>query len=154
MNFEWMLFRFTSTDCKNLCQAVKSSKQLTVLRLHHSQVADDQARLLISYLLDHPVLRELGRHGCCSIATPMCYGHFAADLSHNKLADGAGRALSKLLNGHSCIHTLNVCNNSIGGQGGIAIGHTLANNTTLTSLNLRMNRCTNNIGSFISSDDM
>lgn len=60
MNFEWMLFQFTPTDCKNLCQAVKSSKQLTVLRLHHSQVADDQARLLISYLLEHPVLRELG----------------------------------------------------------------------------------------------
>ena len=66
-----MLFRFTSTDCKNLCQAVKSSKELTVLRLHHSQVADDQARLLISYLLDHPVLRELGRCDCYSIATPI-----------------------------------------------------------------------------------
>lgn len=62
MNFEWMLFQFTPNDCKNLCQAVKGSKQLTILRLHHSQVADDQARLLISYLLDHPVLRELG--GC------------------------------------------------------------------------------------------
>ena len=60
MNFEWSLFHFTPNDCKNLCQAVKSSKQLTVLRLHHSQVSDDQARLLISYLLDHPILRELG----------------------------------------------------------------------------------------------
>lgn len=60
MNFEWMLFRFTPNDCKSLCQAVKNSRQLTVLRLHHSQVADDQARLLISYLLDHPVLKELG----------------------------------------------------------------------------------------------
>lgn len=71
MNFEWMLFQFTPTDCKNLCQAVKGSKQLTVLRLHHSQVADGQARLLISYLLDHPVLRELGGCGCCTIAPPI-----------------------------------------------------------------------------------
>ena len=61
-------------------------------------------------------------------------------MSHNKVADGAGRALSKLLNGHSHMHTLNVCNNCIGGQGGIAIGHALANNTHLTSLNLRLNR--------------
>lgn len=68
------------------------------------------------------------------------YRYTIADLSHNKLADGAGRALSKLLNEHSHIHTLNVCNNSIGGQGGIAIGHALANNTRLTTLNLRLNR--------------
>ena len=64
MNFEWMLFQFTPTDCKNLCQAVKSSKCLQTLRLHHSQVSDDQARQLISYLLDHPVLKELGGCGC------------------------------------------------------------------------------------------
>lgn len=68
------------------------------------------------------------------------YIHSVADLSHNKLADGAGRAISKLLNGHSHIHTLNLCDNSIGGQGGIAIGHALANNTHLISLNLRLNR--------------
>ncbi|XP_065888616.1 dynein regulatory complex subunit 5-like [Dysidea avara] len=121
MNFEWMLFQFTPTDCKNLCQAVKSSKCLQTLRLHHSQVSDDQARQLISYLLDHPVLKEL-------------------ELSHNKLGDGAGRALSKLLNGHSNLHTLDVSNNCIGGQGGIAIGHALANNTHLVCLNLRLNR--------------
>ena len=143
MNFEWMLFQFTPTDCKNLCLAVKSSKQLTILRLHHSQVADDQARLLISYLLDHPVLRELG--GCvCFIIAPPIIIDTVTDLSHNKLGDGAGRALSKLLNGHSHIHTLNVCNNSIGGQGGIAIGHALTNNTQLISLNLRLNRYANN----------
>ena len=63
-----------------------------------------------------------------------------AELSHNKLGDGAGRALSKLLNGHSNIHTLIVSNNCIGGQGGIAIGHALANNTHLVSLDLRLNR--------------
>lgn len=75
---------------------------------------------------------------CCIIAPPIIT--IVADLSHNKLADGAGRALSKLLNGHSHIHTLNVCDNTIGGQGGIAIGHALANNTHLISLNLRLNR--------------
>jgi len=67
--------------------------------------------------------------------------HFTiAELSHNKLGDGAGRALSKLLNGHSNLHTLDVSNNCIGGQGGVAIGHALANNTHLVCLNLRLNR--------------
>ena len=51
-----------------------------------------------------------------------------------------GRALSKLLNGHSNLHTLDVSNNYIGGQGGIAIGHALTNNTHLVCLNLRLNR--------------
>ena len=80
MNFEWMLFHFTPNDCKSLCQAVKSSKQLTVLRLHHSQVSDDQARLLISYLLDHPVLRELGEYGC-SITISSIIGDFKVGIA-------------------------------------------------------------------------
>ena len=127
-------------DCKNLCQAVKSSKCLRTLRLHHSQVSDDQARQLISYLLDHPVLQELGEcvHGCMHLTEPQPFS--IAELSHNKLGDGAGRALSKLLNGHSNLHTLDVSNNCIGGQGGVAIGHALANNTRLVCLNLRLNR--------------
>lgn len=63
------------------------------------------------------------------------------DLSHNRLGSRTGRALGKLLNVPSCpLETLVITNNEIGIEGGNAIGHALKNNTTLLSLNLRMNR--------------
>ena len=70
----------------------------------------------------------------------MLFITFFIDLSYNKLSNGAGRALGKLLNGHSVLHTLNITSNSIGSIGGISLGHALNVNTTLTHLNLRLNR--------------
>ena len=61
-------------------------------------------------------------------------------MSYNKLGDGTGRALGKLINGHSVLTVLNVSNNSIGSIGGISLGHALQTNTTLTHLNLKLNR--------------
>lgn len=121
MNFEWGLFEFTKTDCLQLAKAVKSATHLKVLCVCHSKITDERARLLISYLLDHPGLTTL-------------------NLSHNKLGDSSGRALSKLLNGHSVLRVLDVSNNNIGAVGGSSIGHALQNNTTLKLLNLRFNR--------------
>ncbi len=63
------------------------------------------------------------------------------DLSHNKLGDSAGRAVGKLLNGHSPkLVTLELCSNMIGAQGGVSIGHALQNNEVLKELSLRLNR--------------
>ena len=68
------------------------------------------------------------------------YIYIHTDLSHNKLGDSSGRALGKLLNGHSVLRVLDVSNNNIGAVGGSSIGHALQNNTTLKLLNLRFNR--------------
>lgn len=65
-------------------------------------------------------------------------------MSYNKLGDGTGRALGKLINGHSMLTVLNVSNNSIGSTGGISLGHALQTNTTLTHLNLKLNRYNKN----------
>ena len=65
---------------------------------------------------------------------------FLADLSHNKLGDGTGRAIGKLINGHCPkLTVLNLSNNLIEAIGGISIGHALQNNSTLKELDLRMN---------------
>ena len=58
------------------------------------------------------------------------------DLSHNKLGDGTGRAIGKLINGRCPKLTVL---NLIEAFGGVSIGHALQNNTTLKELNLRMN---------------
>lgn len=62
------------------------------------------------------------------------------DLSHNKLGDGAGRAIAKLLNNHCVLHTLDISNNRISEPGGSSIGHALQNNTHLKILNMKLNR--------------
>ena len=62
------------------------------------------------------------------------------DLSHNKLGDGMGRALGKLLSGHTVLTSLDLCDNLIGIMGGASIGHALQTNTTLKHLNLRLNK--------------
>ena len=61
MNFEWGLFNFTDEDCRKLAAAIKATKHLRVLRIHHSKVEDKKARLLVSHLLDHPGLQTLGK---------------------------------------------------------------------------------------------
>ena len=135
MNFEWGLFNFTNEDCQRLAGAVKASKHLKILRIHHSKIEDKKARLLISHLLDHPGLQTLG------IIVLLCQYYFSIiDMSYNKLGDGTGRAVGKLLNGHSVLTTLNISNNCIGSIGGISLGHSLQTNTTLTHLNLKLNR--------------
>ena len=62
------------------------------------------------------------------------------DLSHNKLGDGMGRALGKLLSGSTVLTILDLSDNLIGSMGGAAIGHALQINTTLKHLNLRLNK--------------
>uniref|UniRef100_A0A673H7D4 T-complex-associated testis-expressed protein 1-like n=1 Tax=Sinocyclocheilus rhinocerous TaxID=307959 RepID=A0A673H7D4_9TELE len=120
MNFEWNLFAFTFRDCESLAKALNSCKTLQVFKIHRCKVDDEKCCLLVSHLLDHPSLQEL-------------------DFSHNHISDRGARAIGKLLN-HSQLKRLVVCNNQIRGPGAQALAHALSKNTTLMSLNLRLNR--------------
>ena len=62
------------------------------------------------------------------------------DLSYNKISDSGARAIGKFLNGHSKLIHLNLCGNQIRGPGASAISHALQKNTTLRTLNIRLNR--------------
>ena len=121
MNFEWILFQFTSRDCLQLAKCVAGLKTLKVFRLHQSKVDDDKVRVLISHLLEHPSLIEL-------------------DLSHNIISDRGARAVAKFINNHSQLVSLNVSDNNIRANGALAIAHALTKNTLLKTLNIRMNR--------------
>ena len=83
----------------------------------------------------------------CLVCAVASYTPSHADLSHNKLGDGAGRALGKLLNGHApSLTCLDASSNSIGETGGVSLGHALQGNSTLRELNLRMNRWVGLVG--------
>ncbi|NXC45298.1 DRC5 protein, partial [Penelope pileata] len=119
MNFEWNLFKFTYQDCCNLASALKMCHNLKVFKLMRSNVDDDKTKLLVRNLLDHPSLVEL-------------------NLSHNLIGDKGTQAVSKLIN-HSKLEILDLCNNQIRHEGAQALAQALAENHTLTSLNLRLN---------------
>ena len=74
------------------------------------------------------------------VSLPTLVSSLCTDMSHNKLGDGSGRAVAKLLNGHAPkLASVDLSDNLIGIQGGVAIGHVLQLNNTLRELNLRMN---------------
>ncbi|XP_030577686.1 dynein regulatory complex subunit 5 [Archocentrus centrarchus] len=120
MNFEWSMFELTHRDCESLGKAVESCKTLKLFRLYLSHLEDKKCRLLVKYLLDHPSLSTL-------------------DFSHNVIGDSGARAIGKLLT-RSKLKVLKLSDNNIGGPGAKAIAHALSKNTTLVSLNLRLNR--------------
>ncbi|XP_005043296.1 PREDICTED: T-complex-associated testis-expressed protein 1 [Ficedula albicollis] len=119
MNFEWSLFNFTELDCSNLAAAVKMCRNLKVFKLTRSKVNDDKMKLLARNLQNHPCLLEL-------------------DLSHNLIGDHGAQALGKLIS-HSRLEILDLCNNQICHLGAQALAQGLAESSTLTSLNLRLN---------------
>jgi len=85
-------------------------------------VDDEKVRILVSRILDHPVLAEL-------------------DLSHNVIGDHGARALGKLLVAGRCRLTrLALADNAIRAAGAQALAHALTRNDTLQSLDLRLNR--------------
>ena len=61
MNFQWSFFEFTCSDCQNVGIAIKATPSLEVFRLRESKVSNEQTRILVSHLLDHPGLRLLGK---------------------------------------------------------------------------------------------
>ncbi|XP_029966698.1 dynein regulatory complex subunit 5 [Salarias fasciatus] len=119
MNFEWKMFEMTDQDCESLAKALKSCQTLKVLRLRFSQVEDKKCRVLVKSLLDHPSLSQL-------------------DFSYNRVADRGARAVGKLLN-RSKLQILDMSDNKISSHGAQAIAHALSKNSTLLSLNLRLN---------------
>ena len=60
MNFEWGLFQFTMTDCRNLVNALKATPTLHTLRLTSSKIGEEEGRILVKGLLEHPGLTVLG----------------------------------------------------------------------------------------------
>jgi len=85
-------------------------------------VDDEKVRILVSRILDHPVLAEL-------------------DLSHKDIGDHGARALCKLLVAGRCRLTrLALADNAIRAAGAQALAHALTRNDTLQSLDLRLNR--------------
>lgn len=139
MNFEWGLFQFTMTDCKILVNGLKATPTLHTLRVTSSKMGEEEGRVLVKGLLQHPGLVVLGKNP--SILRNTYYSHNSSDLSQNKLGSRTGRALGKLLSIPTCpLETLVLTNNEISRQGGEAIGHSLKANTTLKHLDLRLNR--------------
>ncbi|XP_051880921.1 dynein regulatory complex subunit 5 [Pristis pectinata] len=120
MNFQWNIFQFTYQDCFSLAKAIHACKSLKVLRLPRNRIDDEQLRVLVKYLLNHPSLMEL-------------------DLSHNLIGDNGSKALAKLLL-KSKLETVNLCNNQIAAFGAKAISYKVRRFSTLRSLNLRLNR--------------
>lgn len=121
IDFEWHLFEFTKGDCTNLSNAVKTWKNLREFHLIRSKMNDNQARTIITHLLDHPSLKIL-------------------DFSYNKISDNTARAIGKLLNGRAQLEELYLEDNLIGVHGASAIAHALKNNKTLKKLSLRHNQ--------------
>ena len=62
MNFEWGLFQFTMTDCKNLVRGLKATPTLRTLRITSSKMGEEEGRVLVKGLLEHPGLALLGIH--------------------------------------------------------------------------------------------
>lgn len=120
MNFDWSLFQFTNRDCLLISKCIANCRTLRTLKLHRSKVDDVKVRMLISHILDHPVLMEL-------------------DLSQNLIGDHGARAIGKFLNSHCQLQKLNLCNNNIQAYGAQALAHALTKNSTLLSLDLRLN---------------
>ncbi|VDQ05734.1 unnamed protein product [Trichobilharzia regenti] len=122
MNFEWSLFQFTIHDCLNLSKAVQQHPNLKVLSLTNSHVNSEQCRTLATHLQHHPTLECL-------------------DLSHNFIGYRGTRALSKLVAGKSRINSLNLTNNRLKSNSGLALAYALARpECLLIKLNLRLNR--------------
>lgn len=121
MNFEWNMFYFTKKDCQRLCEAVKACHTLNVLHLHRSKLSDENVRLIVNCLMEHPNIEEL-------------------DFSHNLIGDRGSKAICKLITTHDKIKILNLCNNMLRIVGGQALAHALVKTNVLKSLNLRLNR--------------
>lgn len=95
------------------------------------QVDDDKVRMLVAHIMDHPVLAIL-------------------DLSHNAIGDRGARALGKLLTHGRCrLERLALADNVIRAAGAQALAHALTRNSTLQSLDLRLNRLADDGGQAI-----
>ncbi|XP_055492251.1 dynein regulatory complex subunit 5 [Leucoraja erinacea] len=126
MNFQWNIFQFTYQDCFSLAKAIHACKSLRVLRLPRNRIDDDRVRVLIKYMLNHPSLVEL-------------------DLSHNLIGDNGAKALAKLLL-KSKLEVVNLCDNRIGPFGAKAISYKVRRYSTLRSINIRLNKITDEGG--------
>lgn len=120
MNFDWNLFRFTVNDCAWLTEFVGHSPMLRSLTIHRSRVDDVRMLMLVEGLTNHASLTEL------------C-------LAHNILRDDGARIIGRWVDRNELIQTVDLQNNEIGTEGGLALAYCLTHNTSLRTLNLRLN---------------
>ncbi|KAJ3391413.1 T-complex-associated testis-expressed protein 1 [Lobulomyces angularis] len=119
INFNWLLFGMTITDCLNLSQSLKLkhvAKNLKYLKIESSSIDDDRCRLISNALLDNEALSSL-------------------DLSHNKICDSGARGLAAVLaSPKTNLNSLILANNMISFRGAHAIGKALASLNTETKV--------------------
>eukprot|EP00903_Cladosiphon_okamuranus_P010296 g9745.t2 len=124
MKYERMLFGMKISDANCLAKAIQATETLASLVLQGNLIDDDLMRMLMTGLIRNSTITYL-------------------DVSHNKITNHGTRLLSKLLGENSVLSSLNLADNQqIHAEGGRYIGRALRSNTSLVSLNLRLNRLT------------
>lgn len=96
--FEFRLFQISKDDCRNLGRGVLLLKNITVLRLHRSQLGDEQIQALMQGLVKNKTLDEL-------------------DLSHCVIGDHGALCIAKVLSVHPTLSKLTLCDNQVKTQG-------------------------------------
>ncbi|XP_067000545.1 dynein regulatory complex subunit 5 [Anabrus simplex] len=122
LNFTWSLFKFSVNDCNNIGLGINYSQNLTVLRIHRSNLDDPRACAILKHLAKNKTLLEL-------------------DFSHCKVSDNGALAVGKIITVHPTLKRINLCNNKIGPKGvsGIAYALQQPEGCPLEYLNLRLN---------------
>lgn len=96
--FQFRLFQISKDDCRNLGRGILLLKQITVLKLHRSELQDDQTQALMQGLVKNKTLEEL-------------------DLSHCLIGDHGALCIAKVLSVHPLLTKLILANNQIRTQG-------------------------------------
>lgn len=97
-SFEFRLFQISKDDCRNLGRGVLLLKNIKVLRLHRSQLHNEQIQALMQGLIKNKTIEEL-------------------DLSHCVIEDHGALCIAKVLSIHPALTKLNLCDNQIKTQG-------------------------------------
>lgn len=96
--FEFRLFQISKDDCRNLGRGVLLLKNITVLRLHKSQLRDEQIQALMQGLVKNKTIEEL-------------------DLSHCVIGDHGALCIAKVVSVHPTLLKLILCDNQIMARG-------------------------------------
>lgn len=102
--FDFRLFQMSRDDCRNLGRGVLLLKNITVLRLHRSQLKDEQVQALMQGLIKNKTLQEL-------------------DLSHCVIGDHGALCIARVLTQHPTLTKLILCDNQIKTQGAEGTQH-------------------------------
>lgn len=96
--FEFRLFQISKDDCRNLGRGVLLLKNIKILKLHRSQLEDEQVQALMQGLVKNKTLEEM-------------------DLSHCVIGDHGALCIAKVLSVHPLLQKLILCDNRIKARG-------------------------------------